>query len=109
MSEYVENTSGQGKSGAVPAEIKKWNWGAFLLNWIWASSNEVYYPIFLYLVLPINVVMMFLLGAKGNEYAWQNKRWDSIEQFQSVQKKWAWSAVACYLVLTSILIATQCF
>jgi len=20
---------------AVPAEIKRWNWGTFLLNWIW--------------------------------------------------------------------------
>src|SRR5262249_11733907 len=31
----IENTSGQGPSAPVPAAIDRWNWGAFLLNWIW--------------------------------------------------------------------------
>ena len=26
------NTSGQGKAAIVPEEIKKWNWGAFILG-----------------------------------------------------------------------------
>jgi hypothetical protein len=28
------NTSGQGPNAVVPPEIKRWNWGAFLLNWV---------------------------------------------------------------------------
>src|SRR6516162_11951094 len=27
---------------AIPAEIKRWNWGAFLLNWIWGIGNQTY-------------------------------------------------------------------
>src|SRR6202040_3092399 len=26
----------------IPAEIKRWNWGAFLLNWIWGIGNQTY-------------------------------------------------------------------
>ncbi len=109
MSEHIENTSGQGKSAVVPAEIKKWNWGAFLLNWIWARHNEVYYPKIFYFIPVVNIVLVCILGARGSEYAWQNRRWDNIKHFQSVQKKWAWYGIACPLVLISILIATQCF
>jgi len=24
----------------VPAEIDRWNWGAFLLNWVWGIGNN---------------------------------------------------------------------
>jgi hypothetical protein len=26
----------------IPAEINRWNWGAFLLNWIWGIGNQTY-------------------------------------------------------------------
>jgi heme/copper-type cytochrome/quinol oxidase subunit 3 len=45
--------------------------------------------------------MIFVLGAKGNEWAWQNKRWNSPVHFKKVQKLWAiWGLV---LFLLSIL------
>ena len=37
----IENTSGQGPASRVPSEIQRWNWGAFLLNWIWGIGNNV--------------------------------------------------------------------
>jgi hypothetical protein len=36
----MENTSAQGKASAVPAEVDRWNWGAFLLNLIWGIENS---------------------------------------------------------------------
>ena len=42
--------------------------------------------------------MCFVLGAKGSEWAWQNKRWDSVEHFQRVQKKWALWGLGLYLL-----------
>jgi hypothetical protein len=37
--------------------------------------------------------MAFVLGARGNEWAWQNKRWESVEHFLRVQRAWAnWTA-----------------
>ena len=77
----------------VPPEIDRWNWGAFLLNWIWGVGNNTY--IALLTLIPIfGFIMPFVLGAKGSKWAWRNGRWDSIEHFKRVQRRWAiWGAV----------------
>jgi len=83
----VENTSGQGRLATIPEEVRGWNWGAFLLNWIWAIGNSVW--IGLLALLPfISFIMPFVLGVKGNEWAWRNKKWDSIEHFKKTQRTW---------------------
>jgi Cytochrome oxidase complex assembly protein 1 len=82
------NTSGQGKNAEVPAEIRHWNWGAFFLNWIWGIGNAT--PIALLALIPgVGFVMMFVLGAKGSEWAWRNRRWNSVEDFRAAQRIWA--------------------
>ena len=83
----MENTSGSGKIAEIPVEIKGWNWGAFLLNWIWGISNNTYIALLMFVPL-INIAMPFVLGAKGNTWAWQNKKWDDINHFKGVQKRW---------------------
>ena len=93
----MENTSGQGKDSDVPSEIQTWNWGAFFLNALWGLFNRTY--IALLCVIPVvGILMAFVLGFKGNEWAWQNKRWKSIEQFQRVQKRWAIWGIILFLV-----------
>jgi hypothetical protein len=99
----MENTSGQGKDSEVPAEIQTWNWGAFFLNGLWGLFNRTY--IALLCGIPIvGIPMAFVLGFKGNEWAWQNKRWKSIEQFQRVQKRWAIAGIILFLVGTVLSI-----
>jgi hypothetical protein len=93
----MENTSGLGKDSEVPSEIQAWNWGAFFLNALWGLFNRTY--IALLAILPIiGIPLAFVLGFKGNEWAWQNKRWKSIEQFQRVQKRWAICGIILFLV-----------
>jgi len=92
-----ENTSGQGSQAVVPPEITKWNWGAFLLNWIWGLGNRTYIALLCFIPI-VNLVMIFVLGAKGSEWAWRNKHWDSVEHFQRVQKKWAMWGLIILLV-----------
>jgi hypothetical protein len=78
----------------IPAEIDRWNWGAFLLNWIWGIGNNTF--IALLTLIPVFgiLIMPFVLGAKGSVWAWRNGRWDSVEHFKRVQRKWAiWGAV----------------
>jgi hypothetical protein len=99
----TENTSGQGKLAYIPPEIKKWNWGAFFLTWIWGLCNEVYISL-IALVPYVNIVMAFILGAKGNEWAWRNKRWDSIEDFNRIQKRWAYWGLAIIIILILLTI-----
>jgi len=77
----------------VPAEIDRWNWGAFLLNWIWGIGNQTYIAL-LALIPLFGFIMLFVLGAKGSAWAWRNGRWDSVEHFKRVQRRWAiWGAV----------------
>jgi Cytochrome oxidase complex assembly protein 1 len=78
----------------IPPEIDRWNWGAFLLSWIWGVGNNTF--IALLALIPIfgQLVMPFVLGAKGSRWAWRNGRWDSVEHFKRVQRQWAiWGAI----------------
>jgi len=77
----------------IPAEIDRWNWGAFLLNWIWGVGNNTFIAL-LTLVPFFGLVMPFVLGAKGSAWAWRNGRWDSVAHFKRVQRLWAiWGVV----------------
>jgi len=93
------NSSGSGKDAVLPDGVKGWSWGAFLLNWIWAIFNRSYIGL-LALVPYIGVIVAIVLGVKGREWAWQNRRWDSVEHFNSVQRKWsAWAVILTLVVL----------
>jgi hypothetical protein len=95
----MENTSGQGKLAAVPPEIDRWNWGAFLLNWIWGIGNDTFIALLMFVPI-VNIVMPFVLGAKGSAWAWKNRKWDGVEHFKSVQRKWAiWAIVVCVVFI----------
>lgn len=83
----IENNSGQGKNSTLPPEIKGWNWGAFFLNWIWGIGNSTFIALLMFVPI-VNFAMPFVLGAKGNKWAWQNRTWRSVEHFKKSQKRW---------------------
>ncbi len=96
-----ENTSGMGKESQLPEGIKKWSWGAFFLSWIWAIGNNTW--IGLVALIPyVGFIMAFVLGAKGREWAWRNKRWESLEHFNRVQRKWSIWGVAIGVTIPAI-------
>jgi len=100
------NTSGMGSTAAVPPEIRGWNWGAFWLSWIWAIAHSTWIGL-LSLVPYVGVIMHFVLGAKGSEWAWQNRRFEGgVAEFKAVQRAWAkWAAVLVIVAVTMILLA----
>jgi Cytochrome oxidase complex assembly protein 1 len=56
----------------IPAEINRWNWGAFLLNWIWGIGNQTY------------IALLALIPGFGFIWSW----------YKRVQRKWAiWGAI----------------
>ena len=89
----VENNSGGGRAITPPPGVAGWSWGAFLLNWIWSAPNKVW--IGLFALLPyVGFLMAVYLGVKGRELAWRNKRWDGLDHFNRVQKRWSiWGGV----------------
>jgi hypothetical protein len=89
---------------SIPPEIDRWNWGAFFLNWIWGIGNGT--PIALLTLVPlVGFVMMFVLGAKGSRWAWRNGRWDSVEHFKRVQRKWAITGLIVWIAGAALFAA----
>jgi len=77
--------------------LDKWNWGAFLMGWIWGLGNHVYISL-LSFVPVLNIIMPFVLGIKGNEWAWKKKKWKDIEHFKRIQKRWTIAGVIILLI-----------
>ena len=98
-------------SKEIPPGIAGWSWGAFLWNWIWAIFNNTWIGL-LALIPGVNIIMIFVLGVKGREWAWKNKQWDSVEHFNRVQRKWSvWGIglVLASLLLSGLLLAFSLF
>lgn len=86
------NNSGQGdlfnSKVPIPEEIKGWNWGAFLMPWLWPVTNNVWIG-FLALVPQIGWLVSIAMGSRGNEWAWKSRKWRSVEHFKAHQRGWA--------------------
>ena len=102
-------------NGPFPKELDHWNWGAFLLNWIWAVTHNVWIGL-LALIPYVGVIMAIILGIKGNEFAWQHRKFESIDEFKAVQKAWTrWAILLLVfffllgfiLVILGFLVASQ--
>ena len=81
----------------IPPELDRWNWGAFFLNWIWGIGNSTFIAL-LALVPLVNLVMIFVLGARGSRWAWRNRAWRDAEQFRRTQRNWAIAGLAIWVV-----------
>lgn len=88
-------TSTQSRGDQLPPEIRGWNWGAFFMSWLWGIFNKVWISL---IVLVLPVIWNFVLGAKGNEWAWRNKSWDSVEHFKRTQRTWAIVGLILFLL-----------
>jgi hypothetical protein len=91
-----ENNSGGGRGTVPPAGVSGWSWGAFFLSWIWAVFNRTWIGL-LALIPYVGFLFAIYLGIKGRELAWRNKRWESLEHFNQVQKRWSFWGVIIVL------------
>jgi len=121
------NTSGT--NGAPPPEIQilKWNWGAFTLPGFWLiAHNRVLAGVVVlltgllelviknanpplhWLIIIGRLVYVAILAAQGNMTAWQNRHFDSVDEFFQVQNAWlnwsiAWWAIMAFILMVSIV------
>lgn len=94
----------QSSAVIVPEGIGGWNWGAFFLNWIWAIGNKSWIGL-LALVPGLGLIMGIILGLKGSEWAWQHRKFESVDQFKAVQKAWAKWGLIIFIISLILLIA----
>jgi hypothetical protein len=100
-----ENTSGQGASAVVPEEVKGWSWAGFGLTWIWGVFNGVLISLLVLIPFPFfSLAWAIVLGIKGNEWAWRNKKWDSVEHFKNTQRPWNIAGIVIFAISMVALI-----
>lgn len=110
---YSSNSSFNPDRREIPQEINKWNWGAFLLGWIWGVGNGLYWTLALIIasVIPYvgwtaSLAASIFLGIKGSELAWKAKHWESIEHFKRIQHNWMIAGICALGVFLLIFTIT---
>jgi hypothetical protein len=98
------NTSGMGSGAAVPPGLGDFNWGGFLLTWIWGIGNSVWWSFLVFIPYLGWLVMPWVLAFKGNEWAWQSRRWESVEHFKNVQHTWTVWGWIVSLIATAFVV-----
>jgi uncharacterized membrane protein YvbJ len=94
-----ENSSGQGESAIVPEEVKGWSWAGFGLTWIWGVFNGVLISLLVLIPFPFfSLAWAIVLGVKGNEWAWRNKKWNSVEHFKNTQRPWNIAGIVIFAI-----------
>jgi hypothetical protein len=53
----------------------------------------------MFLLVLMQIVLQVSLLLKGNQWAWQAKRWDSVQSFLTVQKRWTYFFLAIFVIL----------
>ncbi|AVK62390.1 ribonuclease G [Lactobacillus sp. CBA3605] len=91
----------------VPAEVKGWNWGAFMFSFIWGIGNRTYLPL-LTLIPIFNIVWVFVVGFKGNGWAWQKGQYTDVETFKAVQSTWNRAGLVQFIIWI-VLVALYIF
>ena len=105
------NNSGMGNEAVLPMELRGFNGGAFLVSGLWGFFNGAPWASILCWVLGwipgLNLLAFIIpiyLGSNGNELAWKNRRWDSIEHFKTVQKSWRdWGLASIAIIAVMVI------
>ena len=97
------NTSSSGKLTALPDGEAGWSWGAFVFSWIWAIGNRTW-PGLIAIIPGVGLIARVVLGMRGRQWAWRMGRWDSVEHFRRVQRRWniAAGVVAALLIVAIV-------
>jgi hypothetical protein len=105
LTKPVPSMNAAGSTAALPDELNKWSWAAFLWGPVWAIGHGVWIGL-LTLIPYVGFVMIFVMGAKGNQWAWEKNKYDSWEQFAAKQKTWlkAWFLIVGALFALAIFI-----
>lgn len=104
------------KGKNIPAELKEFNWGAFLLTFIWGIKHRAWITLLaiplIWFQLPFGLnwilytILQFYCGFKGNMWAYQNDWWMTPRDFRRNQAYWAIAAISLNILIPIVLLGT---
>ncbi len=86
--------------------LSKWNWGAFCLSGIWGIFNGCWWIILINIFCCwLGPIPNIIFGIYGTRWAWENKYWSSVQEFEQTQASWAmWGLIIfCGSIVLSVL------
>lgn len=93
----MENNSGTRMPAPAEVHMMGWSWGGFCFTWIWGIFNGVWISL-LGLIPYVGIVICIWLGVKGHELAWQNRRFESFEQYQATMAAWDKTGLVVFII-----------
>lgn len=95
--------------------LEKWNWGAFLLSWIWAFGHGLSLWGVLGLVVGfipgvgglVALGIAIYLGLKGNQLAWETGKYSSIEVLKETEQKWTKWAIIFFVIGLALFVVSM--
>lgn len=83
--------------------------GAHLCTvFFWGIGNKTYLPL-LTLIPIFNIVWVFVVGFKGNEWAWQKGDYQDVETFKAVQATWNRAGIVQFIISIAIFVLYMFF
>lgn len=102
------------KGKDIPKELKEFNWGAFLLTFIWGIKHKAWITLLaiplIWFQLPFGLnwilytALQVYCGIKGNEWAYQVEWWKTPRDFRKTQQMWAISALALNIIIPFVIL-----
>lgn len=104
------------KGKNIPAELNEFNWGAFLLTFIWGIKHRAWITLLaiplIWFQMPLGLnwilytILQFYCGFKGNMWAYQIDWWMTPKDFRRNQTYWAATAIALNILIPIVLLGT---
>jgi len=99
---------GCANKGPIPSRMRRWNWGAFVFTWIWASQHGISTGWIVVMVLlslgpPLNLVQAVYMGLMGNRMAWRFRHFAGSEEFEQTERSWGRAALAVFALVAALL------
>jgi hypothetical protein len=98
----TRNTSGTGKSAELPPQARGWNFAGFVPFGLFAFSHQLpllgVLGVFAMWMGPLYYILGFIIGFKGKEWAWQYRKFSSVQQYEKTIEAWNKAGVACLLL-----------
>jgi len=80
-----------------------WNWGAFMFSWIFGFANRAWLC-FLCFVPLLNIVWVFVSGAKGEKWAWESGTFEDERSFRATMKSWSRAGLLIFIITVVVVV-----
>lgn len=86
----------------IPAQIKRWNWGAFLLTPFWCMRHGIWSGLLLFIPI-LGFFIPVILGVKGSQKAWIKNSHEPVDAFLKRQRFWGFSGLFIWIALIALV------